>query len=702
MSGNALALIQTIEVTNENYEVAWSLLKERYTNKKLLVKKHVQALFDLPTIQKETSVNLRMLLDSTTRNLRILGQLGEPIDQWDTLVVHFVSSKFDQSTRKEWESLTCVNKESSSSSTSNSVKELTEFLQTRCSILESLESHQSSKVSCESSSVINKVHSKPSWSNGSNKSNSFQSSVPSKEKSSDNHQSQSSSDDTNSSKCSFCNGEHANFTCSLFSKLSVHDRFKKVQDHHLCFNCLRPAHSFKSCGQSSRCKVCSKPHHTLLHFYERPASFSQDVDSISTDDSLPSTPTSCQSSIVLNQHINHSNESSNVSQVFLSTAVVIVQNHHGHQVTCRMLLDSGSQSNFITEDLCQRLKLNRKNVNIPVSGITDAKSPPIKHQVNATLKSRHNGYQVNLNFLVLTKITGDLPSMSVDTRNWGIPNNITLADTSFNVKGRIDLLVGAELFHQILCIGRIVLSDELPTLQKTLFGWIVSGMQKSSNSNGSSSSSTDNTSNHSYTTHCNHSLVISNLQEDLSKRWDIEQLSSESVYTNDEAVEKPPNSSKICESNLLSNDVAPSIRSKTLDVPVTSMNSSTKATVTNVSTDQFIQAKESSDSNNFKVKGYEDITSPVAEVEEIKSSNAKSFSFITDLFIEEVRTSESIFVNSYFNGLPRWAVTFKIPVVRKVNNLWLYHHSHAVQLFQFVMDVKLKRNLNQLYLFIWC
>lgn len=101
LSGGALQLIQSIEVTNENYDVAWTLLKERFTNKKLLIKKHVNALFELRSVTKENSTNLRDLLDGMTMNLRVLKHLGQPTDQWDTLIVYYIINKFDNSTRKE-------------------------------------------------------------------------------------------------------------------------------------------------------------------------------------------------------------------------------------------------------------------------------------------------------------------------------------------------------------------------------------------------------------------------------------------------------------------------------------------------------------------------------------------------------------------------------------------------------------------------
>ncbi|KAJ8964319.1 hypothetical protein NQ317_004829, partial [Molorchus minor] len=50
------------------------------------------------------------------------------------------------------------------------------------------------------------------------------------------------------------------------------------------------------------------------------------------------------------------------TEVILSTALVQVVNWQGYPVTCRALLDNGSQSNLITEEMCERLGLERQNV----------------------------------------------------------------------------------------------------------------------------------------------------------------------------------------------------------------------------------------------------------------------------------------------------------------------------------------------------
>lgn len=534
LSGEALSLIHTIDVTGENYDVAWQLLKERFTNKKLLIKKHIQSLFDLTTVNKESSSCLRKLLDSTTTNLRILKKLGQPTEHWDALVVHFVTGKFDQGTRKEWESSSYV---TSKENDTASIKDLTSFLQDRCTILESLESHSLSKGKLESSSN-SKVNSssRSSFSSGKINSNSYQSSVQMNEK-----QFVTRHPSSDQRKCSFCSENHSSYSCSSFLKLSIGERLRKVKELKLCFNCLCPRHSAMSCQSTGR---CNKLHHTLLHFDNSPNGSNSLMDCSSSSNqakSLLEASSSVQSpseASVVSSHVNHSSEPAKSNQVFLSTAVVVIKNQHGDQTLCRMLLDSGSQSNFISEELCQRLKLKRENVHIPLCGINETQSS-VKNMVNATIKSRHSGYEVNLNFLVLSKITGELPSVSVDSRNWGITNNIELADESFNNKGKIDLLVGAEVFYQIMCIGHIVLSDRLPSLQKTLFGWIVSGKLQqsspgmSSNYYSSGSSRGDNEF-QNHTSFCNHAMVITNLEEDLSKFWELEELPIDSNYTKEE------------------------------------------------------------------------------------------------------------------------------------------------------------------------
>ncbi|XP_050516944.1 uncharacterized protein LOC126891718 [Diabrotica virgifera virgifera] len=68
LTDSAAAVISSLEVTNENYTIAWSILTDRFQNDKLIVHSHVRALFELSVIQKESPSQLRKLIDEWERN----------------------------------------------------------------------------------------------------------------------------------------------------------------------------------------------------------------------------------------------------------------------------------------------------------------------------------------------------------------------------------------------------------------------------------------------------------------------------------------------------------------------------------------------------------------------------------------------------------------------------------------------------------
>lgn len=85
--GNALQVIKSLEFSADNYVVAWELLENRYNNNRLLVHNHVKALFAAQSLNKESELLIRKLIDTVLRNIRALKTLGEPTDTWDTLIV---------------------------------------------------------------------------------------------------------------------------------------------------------------------------------------------------------------------------------------------------------------------------------------------------------------------------------------------------------------------------------------------------------------------------------------------------------------------------------------------------------------------------------------------------------------------------------------------------------------------------------------
>lgn len=449
-------LLQSIDVTNDNYKIAWKLLKERFEDKQLIISKTVEALINPDYIKKESAIELRHLLDSTVKHLRVLSQLGEPTAHWDTLIIHIVLSRVDPITRREWESR-------DTTSITNPVKfdTLSTFLSNRCKMLESVQSHQQFQTlkSTTASQSTDNQHSTNTSKPSSPKSFTA-TSTTNQNLSSLKPESVISKEPLN---CKICNADHLIHNCEILLKMDVVDRITEVKKGNLCLNCLRYGHFISQCT-SSKCRKCNQTHNTILHIEK-----TDKISEVSSQQSNPEDSPEPQDTTT-----NICAHSVNTTQVFLPTAIVRVQDKYGAYYTCRALLDSASHSNFMSEQLCQILQLERKKNSLPIL-LLEGSSTQVSESVQTTIKSRINEYSAGLDFSILSSITGNLPANHVNIANWKIPTRIKLADPQFNIPNKIDMLIGAKFFFKMFSDGEIDLSSSLPTLKNTVFGWILGG-----------------------------------------------------------------------------------------------------------------------------------------------------------------------------------------------------------------------------------
>ncbi|XP_018404107.1 PREDICTED: uncharacterized protein LOC108780791 [Cyphomyrmex costatus] len=270
---------------------------------------------------------------------------------------------------------------------------------------------------------------------------------------------------TTKNTCGFCRKEnHAIYKCKDFLDLSVEQRMKEARSHKLCLNSLKAAsHLAKECTART-CRKCSKRHNTLLHLEQASKNQSDsDAKKEKVDDSENTKSVTASNATVNQEH-----------QVLLATALVNVLNSKGGVKSIRALLDNESQSCFITKDCCKQLGLHSQDTNILVCGI-GKQSIQTRNIATVIIHSRTTGYKEELDCLIVDNITQDLPTNRISRNELQVPEGIVLADPQFNQPSRVDLLLGAEIFLDLLCSSRIKLADNQPTWQKTLLGWIVSG-----------------------------------------------------------------------------------------------------------------------------------------------------------------------------------------------------------------------------------
>ncbi|XP_076301720.1 uncharacterized protein LOC143219728 [Lasioglossum baleicum] len=93
----------TIPVTENNFQIAWATLTTRYQNPRRLVTAHLQKLYDIPALSRESADDLLALRDSVCIIRASLQNLNrKPEDLWNDILVHLVSQKLDDTTRRAW------------------------------------------------------------------------------------------------------------------------------------------------------------------------------------------------------------------------------------------------------------------------------------------------------------------------------------------------------------------------------------------------------------------------------------------------------------------------------------------------------------------------------------------------------------------------------------------------------------------------
>lgn len=89
----------------------------------------------------------------------------------------------------------------------------------------------------------------------------------------------------------------------------------------------------------------------------------------------------------------------------------------------------------------------------------------------------HNNFSVEVNCMILPRITNMLPSVKVNANKLNIPGDILveLADSRFYEPSEVDILIGADLFWELVTSQQVKLGKGLPTLQSSKLGWLVTG-----------------------------------------------------------------------------------------------------------------------------------------------------------------------------------------------------------------------------------
>lgn len=103
LTGEAEQLVRHFSLTASNYGPAWDIVKQRYSNGRVLLDIQLRILFNQPKAMQDDAESIQTLMDTTTECLYTLQNLEVATENWDPLVIYLMTQRLPPETLKLWQ-----------------------------------------------------------------------------------------------------------------------------------------------------------------------------------------------------------------------------------------------------------------------------------------------------------------------------------------------------------------------------------------------------------------------------------------------------------------------------------------------------------------------------------------------------------------------------------------------------------------------
>ena len=432
LEGNALRCVKGLQLSEDNYNTALDLLKQRFGKKQQIICAHMEELVKLSDCNNDRPHSLCSLYDHITVHIRGLEALEVNSDQYGSLLIPIIMSKLPSEVRLK------VARENQEDVWQ--IKDLMKVLQTE---VDAREASETTKLKSASQTAA-KNHSQNRH----------------------NHTAGAFVSQNRPIKCVYCNALHYSASCD-----KVRD-VKERKDHLIktgrCFNCLKANHKTRECLSTKTCRLCHQKHHQSIC-----NSLSQQVEPF-VPSSLPPVSLPTDGSVATS---NNTSSNKNAKTVLLQTARAVAYNHDtGSSSRVRILFDSGSQRSYVTEQLCSRLKLrpvSTERLQVNTFGGEHFKAKSCKlYRIDLSKPGVHECHSITA--IGYPTICSTLPSVTA-VGEYTHLSDLKLADFSGGPDtAAIDLLIGSDFYWQFVT-GEVRRGSAGPVAIHSTLGWLLSG-----------------------------------------------------------------------------------------------------------------------------------------------------------------------------------------------------------------------------------
>ena len=269
--------------------------------------------------------------------------------------------------------------------------------------------------------------------------------------------------------CKFCDKTHKLYSCIEFKKLSIKQRREFVAKNKICPKCLSldlsNSHTINSCTYG-KCHRCSMPHNRLLHLDNLTTTIGSNADDTVQ---LCSSDENAQS-----WHVGSEN-----CAVLLARARVRVRTPSGDNVTIKSFLDAGSELNLIDKQLVEKYGFSCQSKKVSLKGLNNTQLGNSNETVLLTIASTTNpDFAVQTEFSVVDNLKINVPQIKLDAAQFNFIRQVRLADPNCDTPAEIHMLIGASLYSEILNESILRSENSKLTAQSTELGYILFGTAK--------------------------------------------------------------------------------------------------------------------------------------------------------------------------------------------------------------------------------
>ncbi len=414
-------VVSGLSLTNDNYNTAVQLLKDRFGSKEKIISAHQNELIIMPGASTKLS-SLKSTYDAIQKHLRPLANMEGEANIDSSLLLNICWSKIPKSVQAE---MVRIRTDKKAQWTLNSFSEaIKEYI----SSMEFAEAHSAMGIhSGATSKQFTTTESlyTASKQRGLGRQDQWKRRI----------------------KCSFCNKSHFSDKCRKYPTVSA--RKERAIEVKCCMKCLRHDHNTGNCTWNITCFHCKQKH---------PSAF-------------------CEKST---RTISNLTCTANVGdkQVLLQSAYVEVSNPEYTSFNeAHIILDSASQKSYITESLATKLqlkKLGTENLAVQNFGSTTPKYvKATSAQVNLKTSS---GEYIRVAVSIVPTISGRIQQSAIPQeiqkklQRYKLADRIPKETKSHN----IDILLGADYYCHFMKSRKKKIHDNLYLLDSE-FGWIVTG-----------------------------------------------------------------------------------------------------------------------------------------------------------------------------------------------------------------------------------